>query len=257
MLESVRRFIHMLEEAIHPPPEFASAGFGKEEYSRMRDRTLAAYRDPPRIALIGETGVGKSSTINGLFNSGCEVSHRQACTQHEEEITVKEGKLRVFDMPGLGEDIDRDTHHMETYRRVLPGCDAALWIVKADARAIVNVQRAIKDLVSAGTLDPRRLVVGINQIDLLQPGTWNRRYNVPGKEQRETIRARTEDVREKICRVVQIPSDRIVAYSAMKQYHLRELLQGVEAACDRSRAWIIQDMACCANFEDLAEVEDG
>lgn len=256
MLEPVRRFMQMIEGALRPPPEFARAGIDEETYSRMRERALAAYRDPPRIALIGETGVGKSSTINGLFNSGCEVSHRLACTQHEQELTVKEGKLRVFDMPGLGEDIDRDAEHMETYRRVLPECDVALWIVKADSRAITNVQQALKDLVDHGTLDPRRLVIGINQIDLLQPGTWSRRYNVPGKEQRETIRARTEDVREKIGRIVQIPAVRVVPYSAMKQYHLRELLEGIEAACDRSRSWVIQDIASCANFQDLAEVGD-
>jgi GTP-binding protein EngB required for normal cell division len=78
MLEPIRHFIHMLEGGLRPPAEFSSAGFNDDTYSRFRERVLAAYRDPPRIALIGETGVGKSSTINGLFNAGCEVSHRRA-----------------------------------------------------------------------------------------------------------------------------------------------------------------------------------
>ena len=35
----------------------------------------------PRIALIGFTGVGKSSTINALFNAGQEIGDVRACTQ--------------------------------------------------------------------------------------------------------------------------------------------------------------------------------
>jgi predicted GTPase len=159
-------------------------------------------------------------------------------------------------MPGLGEDIDRDAEHMETYRRILPQCDVALWILKADARAITNVQRSLQELVGGGALDPRRLVVGINQIDLLQPGSWNQRYNIPSRRQEETIQARTQDVREKISRVVAIPSERVVPFSALRGFHLRELLAGMEDAAGRSRAWIIQDLANCMNFENLAEVSD-
>lgn len=256
MLKEVRRFVKLLERSVKVPRQFAAAGISQEGFETIKNEILAAYRDAPRIAVIGETGVGKSTTLNALFNAGQEVSHTRACTQIETELRVKEGALRVFDMPGLGEDIERDRVHIETYRRVLPGCDVALWIVKADARAIAHVQRCLRDLVDAKALDSRRLVIGINQVDLLQPGTWKRRYNMPDSEQETSILARVADVREKISKVVDLPEDRIVWYSALKSYRLGELLHGLERACDRSRMWLIQDRAHFLDFDDLAEVSN-
>lgn len=256
MLGPIRRFIRLLEQATGVPEEFARAGVTPEAFDTLRAKVLAACRDPPRIAVIGETGVGKSSTINALFNAGREVSHTRACTQIETELLVKDGALRVVDMPGLGEDLERDEAHVDTYRRVLPECDVALWILKADVRAIAGVQRSLRDLVAAGSLDPRRLVIGINQVDLAQPGSWKRRYNMPDPEQEATIVARTRDVHEKLSRIAELPEDRVVWYSATRAYRLPELLHGIEQACDRSRAWLIQERANFINFEDLAEVRD-
>lgn len=256
MLEAVRRFVKMLEGAAKVPSEFAAAGVTQDGFERIKAEVLAAYHDAPRIAVIGETGVGKSTTINALFNAGQEVSHVRACTQIESEIVVRDGALRVYDMPGLGEDVERDREHVETYRRVLPGCDAAVWILKADARAIAQVQRCLADLIEARALDPRRLVIGINQVDLLQPGAWRRRYNMPDREQEASIAARAKDVREKLARVVDLPAERVVWYSALKAYRLAELLHGLEQACDRSRMWLIQDRANFLDFDALAELSD-
>jgi uncharacterized protein len=49
-----------------------------DEQWRETERRLAEEIDnapPPTIAMIGLAGVGKSSTINALFNSGAPVSH--------------------------------------------------------------------------------------------------------------------------------------------------------------------------------------
>jgi predicted GTPase len=73
----------------------------------------------PRIALIGEAGVGKSSTLNALFGAGQSVGHRTAETQIEAEIQVKidtmegsKGALIVYDMPGLGESQANQQRHL-------------------------------------------------------------------------------------------------------------------------------------------------
>ncbi|MEC4869077.1 MAG: GTPase, partial [Jaaginema sp. PMC 1078.18] len=62
---------------------------------------------PPRFAFIGEAGVGKSSTLNALFNAGLPVSHTEACTQTAIDIEIKfnelegtNGLLVAYDMPG-------------------------------------------------------------------------------------------------------------------------------------------------------------
>lgn len=257
MLKQVHDFVDMISKSTGVPAMFERAGFSRADFDRFRDRVVTGFRDPPRIAVIGETGVGKSTTLNALFNAGQAISHTRACTQIESELTVDSGKLRVFDMPGLGEDIDRDKEHLETYARVLPQCDAAVWILKADNRAVTNVQRSLQTLVDRSFLQARRLVIAVNQVDLVQPGTWQTKFNMPDEEQETSIAERLLDVREKINRVVPVPKDRVVAYSALKHYGLPDLLAGIQAAADRSRMWLIQDRANFLSFDELAEVGDG
>ena len=48
-----------------------------------------------RIAVIGQTGVGKTSTVNALFNTNLPVSHFGSCTQEPEPITVKTDKAAI------------------------------------------------------------------------------------------------------------------------------------------------------------------
>ena len=46
----------------------------KERFGREVDKAIA--NEPiPTIAIIGETGVGKTTTLNALFNAGAAVGH--------------------------------------------------------------------------------------------------------------------------------------------------------------------------------------
>ena len=182
------------------------------------------------------------------------MSHTRACTQVETEIVGERGRpVRVLDMPGLGEDLDADEQHFETYRRVLRDVDAVVWILKADNRAMTNVQRSLERLVKDGVLDPSKLVIALNQIDLLQPGTWDRRINLPTPEQELTIAKRREDVLEKIRKVVQLPERHVVAYSAHMFFNLDDLLEAMLGACDETRRWLLRDRASCADFNTLVD----
>jgi predicted GTPase len=234
------------------------AGIGGPDLPAEARRAVEAELDeelarPPRIALVGETGVGKTSTINALFGAGLPISHSHACTQIETEIEVDQGgPLRVVDLPGLGEDLDADKVHMETYARVLPGADAVLWVMKADNRAIANVQTALRRLRRKKTLDVKRLVIALNQVDLLQPGAWDATINQPSLEQEETIARRRDDVADKVRRALgRIPDRQIVAYSAVRFYNLELLLEALLLACDERRRWVLSTRARCADFNSL------
>ena len=68
--------------------------------------------ETPTIAIIGFTGVGKSSTLNALFNAGQKTDDVRACTQEAksfagnlEPYTGSKGIVNIYDMPGLGESI--------------------------------------------------------------------------------------------------------------------------------------------------------
>jgi predicted GTPase len=214
--------------------------------------------EPPiRIALIGLTGVGKSSTINALFNSGAPVSHTRACTKEADEYDADvkeypaaEGRsIHVFDMPGLGEDIEVDESHIQKYSRVLPDVDVALWIMSAINRAIRPVQEFIRDY---GHLTPN-LVVGVNKVDLMPPGSdaWNKKLNLPSREQEQNIKGREEDIREKLGRWDW--HGEVVAYSAERRYQLPELLQQMLRAASEKRRWVLEQSTEIAPFEDLVD----
>lgn len=252
MLDKVRMWLQDKPNEI--PTELASAGMTSEHIAALATALKVEESTPPCIALIGETGVGKTSTINALFGKGLDVSHTRACTQFETEVVGERGRpVRVVDMPGLGEDLDADEQHFETYRRVLRDVDAVVWILKADNRAMTNVQRSLARLVKDEILDVTKLVVALNQVDLLQPGTWDRQINLPSPEQELTIAKRREDVLEKIAKVVKLPERHVVAYSARTFFNLDALLEAMLEACDEPRRWLLHDRACCADFSTLVD----
>jgi predicted GTPase len=253
MLKKLRKWLQ--ETPSEVPAQLAMAGMTAEHVGGLAHALEAEESKPPCIALIGETGVGKTSTINALFGKGLDVSHARACTQIETEIMGERGQpVRVFDMPGLGEDLDADERHFETYRRVLPDVDAVVWILKADNRAMTNVQRSLGRLVKEDILDPGKLVIALNQVDLVQPGDWDRQINLPSPEQELTIAKRREDVLEKTRKVVTLPERHVVAYSARTFFNLDALLEALLDACDETRRWVLHDRARCADFNSLVDL---
>lgn len=252
LLNAVRR----LWATDEVPDELASAGVTPEDIGKLREQFEEEADKPPRIALVGETGVGKTSTINALFNKGLEISHGKACTKEEAEVVgSRGGTIVIVDLPGVGEDLDADEAHFEKYARVLPTVDLVVWILKADNRAMTNVQRALKRLVADKSLDPRRLVLALNQADQVQPGEWDVTINLPSEEQEATIEERRKDVLEKVQKVVKLANDQIVAYSAKTFYNLDPLFVAMLKACDERRSWLLHERADCADFNSLVQLD--
>lgn len=239
-------------------------GIPDEHKRKIAERTDLAINNelinkPPVIALIGISGVGKSSTINALFGTDLPISHFKACTQKEEEILVKgkNGDIIIYDMPGLGEDIIQDEIHKKTYESVLPKCDVVLWILAAKSRGSMSFEQLILrdfiSVVSAGILD--RLVIGVNQVDLIDPNDWIEEGNIPSKEQKQNIELRIEDVRTKLGRVIpNLSMDRILYYSATKNYRLVNLF-GAMLDAAKKRGWVLDSRKAIADYRKRIKPE--
>lgn len=228
-----------------------------EDRSKFNDRVRQELSVPPKIAVIGKTGVGKSSTINALFGSTLAVSHTKSCTQLEEVVKVKRGakSLIVFDMPGLLEDIDADEVHKETYAKVIPQCDVAVWVLDAADRAIAEDQKMLRDVVGPAKPDLlARLVIGLNKVDEIQPGEWIGPANIPSRTQKESIERRIADITQKLLKVCpDLKADRIVPYSALRRYRLTKLRNAMEVACPPHRMWVLKSRESVADYRELID----
>ena len=217
----------------------------------------------PKIAFVGFSGVGKSSTLNALFNAGQPISHVKACTQQEKEIhgnyseyLGSKGSVRVWDMPGMGEDITADKRHLETYKRVLPIVDVAVWTIQADYRAMAPMQNTILLLQKTiGNDFIQKLMFAINKADTIAPGEtdWNATLNMPSKEQQQNIVEFENYVRSKVLQILPHWKGDIVSYSAKRRFRLEELLTAMVRASGSTRQWLLPNVADVANPIDLID----
>lgn len=215
----------------------------------------------PKIALIGLAGVGKSSTINALFNAGQPVSHIRACTKKDVAITTdasvytgSKGEIIVYDMPGIGEDIKADKTYYEIYKRVIPTVDVTVWIVEAGDRVIAPIQQTLLFLRDAvGPEFSKRLVIAANKADLVYPGeaSWRREVNQPCEEQRRQYSDLERYLTEKILNVLPDWPGHIEIYSATKRYRLQQLMTAIIKAMEKKRKWMLNDKTDIASALDL------
>ncbi|MET8896246.1 GTPase family protein [Streptomyces albogriseolus] len=214
--------------------------------------------EPPRLVLIGQTGVGKSTTVNALFNAGQEVGHSKATTDRAWTIPVQEvsgsrGTLEVVDMPGLGDDLANYHRYVDLYRQVLPTADAVVWIHPAEDRTVHLVQQALADIFGTSPELVGRLVFGLNKADEIGPHDWNTHANMPSDLQRAALREREKEFTRSIARVLPSWQGRAVCYAARRFYNLTALFKEMMYAVPEQRRWVLEQRMALADFTALVD----
>ncbi|MFZ1104774.1 MAG: GTPase [Hyphomicrobiaceae bacterium] len=239
----------------------AAEGLGLEEMlARAIEREFAA--NPPTIGVIGLSGVGKSSTINSMFGANRTVSATIRGTTRFDADTYEivssrvsglslSCRLRVYDAVGLGEDIELDASYLRRYRTHLPKCDIALWIVAARNRALALDQSYLQQL--ARVLP--NLVIGLNQVDLVEPLNWSAAANLPSREQQAAIAEITEDRKRKLARYARQGEVAVIPYSALHYYNLQTLYLECVRAAPQPRRWMFDLIKSFSTADWLARAE--
>ena len=196
------------------------------EQQRMFQETLMERLNyEPRIAIFGKTGVGKSSLVNALFGQdACPVHDVEACTREKKEVFKQIGSrgIKLLDVPGIGENAERDKEYAELYIHVLEEADMVLWVIKGDDRTFTVDEEFYKSFVRPHIDKGKPFVVAVNQVDKIEPfRQWNLLNCKPGPEQDGNIHKKLRYVSEQFG---DLSASQVVAVSAVEKYQLEELI---------------------------------
>lgn len=205
-----------------------SSELDEQQINRIREKLTETLDYKPKIGVFGKTGAGKSSLCNGLFGQDlCKVSDIQACTRNTQEVLLGMGNdkgMVLVDVPGVGENLERDAEYEALYKSLLPEMDLVIWVLKGDDRAysvdIEFYEKMVKPYMDKG----KPFLIVLNQVDKIEPfREWDETNSRPGPKQQDNITRKVRDVSN----CFHLPVSQISAVSAVEGYGLVDLVDNM------------------------------
>ncbi len=122
----------------------------KDELNLVKQKFTQENKRPPKVAIFGKAGVGKTTTVNSLFNAEWKTSHTIVGTtqaQMKEFTLATGGILEVVDLPGYGVSLKEDRENEKIYQEFIPSCDLVLLVLQANSRDFSDDQEMLTKVV--------------------------------------------------------------------------------------------------------------
>ncbi len=162
-----------------------SSPLSAEQLERIKADVWHKYETeasrPLSVAIMGQTGAGKSSLLNVLFGADLPTGDIRPVTKAPEAITLpvnisgKDGhSLTFWDMPGIGESVLADADYLAMYREKLTACDVVIWALHSDNRSTTYEAMCLRRILE-GDDDAalvNKLTFAMTKVDLLTPPSW-------------------------------------------------------------------------------------
>lgn len=237
---------------------FQMGNVSKEEQEQVNKALEKELLERPfRVAVIGQSGVGKSTTLNSVFGLDNYTSNLAEGTTDiiEKIFPMRDGfNLSIYDMPGLNNDEDKDVEYEKLYKQILPECDVIVYIINAHSRDFGEDCRILKEIVLPICNDNKireNLILAINKIDTIgetiDPNDpeleWDAFNNIPTKKLKIAIKRKLGDITDKLIDENLLGSNesleqhQVVYYSAVYNYNLQDFILAIAKAGKRGWIW--------------------
>lgn len=200
------------------------------------------------ILLVGATGVGKSSTINAIFDDDVSiVGHSPAPETHLIETHIL-GNLVLWDTPGLGDSPEHDKVYAKQIATALKSkdetgnllIDEVLVIVDGSNRDMRTTYEIIDNIILPYIGEPERIIIAINQCDLALKGRdWSDETG-PGDKLAAFLEEKVASVQQRLLKSNGIHTKPIY-YSALHRYNISKLVALLIQKMPENKRFLIAD----------------
>jgi hypothetical protein len=252
--------------------EIIDSDLPEAEKNQRLSMLLKASSRKINLMLVGATGVGKSSTINALFDMNlAKVGDVEPETKEIARFDL--GNLTIWDTPGLGDCVEEDKEHILQIVRKLSEVDEdddllidlVLVVLDAGSRDLAVSYDVINNTLipCLGVDNAHRILIGLNQSDLAMKGRhWDHEQNAPDDVLQDFLKRKAGSVKRRIKKATGV-SVEPVCYSAgytdgeerQAPYNLSKLLYYILMAVPADKRLVLVDTL--NEDEDNWDCDDG
>ncbi len=201
------------------------------------------------IMFVGATGVGKSSTINAIFNT--EIA-KVGYSVDPETATIQKFEIDnmvLWDTPGLGDNPDKDKRYAVEIANALKAKDSngellideVVVLIDGSNRDMKTAYEVIEKVIVPYIGDTKRIVIAINQCDMALKGRyWNYDANQPDSQLISFLEEKVVSVRSRIVESTGITTSPIY-YSALHHYNISKLLLAMIKNMPETKRFLFTD----------------
>ena len=184
------------------------------------------------ILFVGATGVGKSSTINAIFNTDVA---KVGYSANPETATIQKFEIDnmvLWDTPGLGDNPEKDRLYAVEIANALKMKDTSgqllidevVVLIDGSNRDMKTAYEVIENVIVPYIGDTKRIIIAINQCDMALKGRyWNYDLSQPEAQLTTFLDEKVASVRKRILESTGIITQPIY-YSALHRYNISKLL---------------------------------